>query len=142
MSMSYWGITGFGLCMDDIYPALKQDAVKEKIKEMFKAIDTEGIDDVENILDDDWFYGDPFSNFAEFLIDAYDSKKILTWDDDGNNRSFLLYEPPYPWRLKEEDPKSSDELIEYMVDILQNVVDLPRDEIAKKLDYISTWGCG
>ena len=105
MSMTYWGINGFGLCMDEIYSTLKQDVIKEKINESFKPDKTEGIDEVVDILDDDWFNGDPYSNFAEFLTENYDYKKILTWEDDGNGRAFLLYTPPYPWQLKEEDPK-------------------------------------
>jgi len=142
MSMTYWGINGFGLCLDSVYGALNQKVVKEKIKELFKPDQTEGIDDVADILDADWFYGDPYSNFAEFLVEGYDEKKILSWEDDGNGRAFLLYQPPYPWQLKPEDPKTCDELISYMVKVLQNVFDLSHNEIASKLDFISDWGCG
>ena len=137
MSMSYWGINGFGVCIDDIYKYIDNAKVNRKVREANPEITFE-----EDVFDDDTFYGDPYTNIAEFICETFDTRKILTWDDDGNGRAFLLYEPPYPWKATQNEPKTLAELGDYMVSVLRNVCDAGYDELADTLDYISKWGCG
>ena len=142
MSVSYWGIVGYGICIDKIIPHLNNEKIKSKIKELFAPKDTESIDDAEDVFDEDWFYGDPYSNFAEFLCE-FDDKHILTWDDDGNGRAFFLYTPCYPWKFKPEELNLTvDDINMYMTDIIKLVCDLPDEDISNMIDYINDWGCG
>ena len=44
MSVSYWGIIGYGLCIDDIYKFINHEKVKHYVKKMVPEIE---IDDEE-----------------------------------------------------------------------------------------------
>jgi len=136
MSMDYWGITGYGVCLDDIEKYLDREKVNKIIRQMFP--DEEFTEDV---FDGFMFCGDPYTNFAEFLCE-FDDRKILTYDDDGQGVAYFLYVPPYPWKAKENEPKTRKELEDYMISILRRVYDTDDCDLRNSLDYISTWGAG
>ena len=136
MSMTYWGITGFGVCLTDIDKYLN----KEKVNK-FVRLGNPSMTFEDDVFDDYTFYGDPYNNLAEFLCE-FDDKNILTYDDNGENDAYLLYVPPYPWRATKNEPKSQIELEDYILSILRKVYDADDYELRKSLDYINTWGCG
>lgn len=135
MSMTYWGIVGYGICLNDIDKYLNVKKINEKVRAANPKNTFE-----EDVFDDNTFYGDPYSNLAEFICETFDEKGILTWDDDGQDRCFLLYTPIYPWRMTEKQPKSLKELNDYLISVLQTVYDATYDQLDTELDYISTWG--
>ena len=136
MSVSYWGIVGYGVCINDIDKYLDKYKINNLVRKFNPNIEFE-----EDVFEDDTFCGDPYNNLAEFLCDL-DYRNILTWEDDGNGRAFLLYEPVYPWLIKAENqPKSVDEVKDLIIGILLNVCNASRNELVKEIDYISTWGC-
>ena len=136
MSMDYWGITGFGVCLDDIDKYLNSEKVNKLIRRMFPKETFE-----EDVFEDDTFYGDPYTNFAEFLCE-FDNRKILSYDDDGQGVAYFLYVPPYPWKAKENEPKSQEELEDYMLSILRKVYDADDYVLRNSLEYINAWGAG
>lgn len=135
MSVSYWGIIGYGLCIDDIYKFINHEKVKHYIKKMVPEIE------IDEDVFDDVFCGDPYSNFGEFLCEL-DKDSIFTWDDDGGGRAFFLYAPPYPWQMKDNEPVSVLDCENRMIDILKMVCDAPEDELRNCIDYINETGCG
>ena len=134
MSVEYWGIKGYGVCIDDISSYINEKKVKNFVKKFLSE---------ENIEDDDFedymFCGRPYDNFAHFLCE-FDDKNILTYEDDGQGVCYLLYAPPYPWQAKKNEPKTVNELGSYIVQILKKVCDADDKELSVHIDYINTWG--
>lgn len=138
MSMCYWGIVGYGVCIDDIYKYIDHGKVNKIIRTLFKEDDFYTDDDV---FDDDTFYGNPYCNFAEFLCEL-DEDKIFNFDDDGQGKAFFLYEPNYPWHtLKNEDPKTIEECEDKMIAVLRKVCDAKDEDLRNCINYISESGC-
>lgn len=136
MSVSYWGIVGFGVCLDDIDKYLD----KEKINILVRKLNPD-IEFNEDVFDDYTFCGEPYTNLAEFLCEL-DYRHILSWADDGNNRAFFLYEPVYPWLSNsDKQPKSINEVKDYIISVLKKVCNTSYEDLSKEIDYISTWGC-
>ena len=136
MSMSYWGIVGYGVCLDDIDTYLDKDKINKLVRKMNPEIEFE-----EDVFDDYTFYGDPYNNLAEFLCE-FDGKHILTWEDDGQGKAFFMYEPIYPWlKYPKPLPRSVDEVKKLIISILMNVCNATEEELGREIGYISTWGC-
>ena len=136
MSMTYWGIIGFGICLDDISEYINEEKVKEYVH---KFLPDEVFDD--DLLQSDVFFGDPYSNMAEFLCE-FDEDNMLSWEDDGQGTAYFLYEPVYPWLKNNRIPKSQQEIENKMIDIINKVYDIPINILMSKFDYFSTYGCG
>ena len=136
MSMDYWGIIGYGVCLDDIYDYLNREKVNTLVRKLLPKETFE-----EDVFDDDTFYGNPYNNLAEFLCDL-DEDKIFSWNDDGQGAPYFLYFPSYPWQRKENEPTDVNEVTDKMVKILHKVYDMPINELRKMIHYISTYGCG
>ena len=137
MSVSYWGIVGYGVCLDDIDKYLDREKINILVRKANPDIEFE-----EDVFDDYTFCGDPYSNLGEFLCEL-DDRNILSWDDDGNGRGFLLYEPIYPWlNNPSNQPKSMNETKDHIISVLKKVCDATYEELSKEIDFISTWGCG
>lgn len=137
MSVSYWGIVGYGVLIDDIMPFIDNELVNVEVRERNKDIEFK-----EDVFDDDTFYGDPYTNFGEFLCEL-DKTNTLTWDDAGNcERTYLLYEPQYPWHLKDNEPESYEDIEERIYNVIKQVGKVTQEEIHKLCYNISDAGCG
>ena len=141
MSRDYWAIEGYGINTEDIMQYVNKDKVIGHLKRLIPNAIFE-----EDIFDDDVFCGDPYSNFAEFLCEL-DETETMSWNDDANGESYFLYEPRYPWHIKENDPKSYEEAEEIILNVLNKVCDIDMDntrsidEIRQHIYDISTYGC-
>lgn len=139
MSMSYWGIVGYGVCINDIEKYINHEKVNKIVRSLFKEEDFYEDDDV---FEDDTFYGNPYYNFGEFLCEL-DDDKIFNFDDDGGDRTFFLYEPRYPWSgRKERQPNTVEECKDKIIKILKKVCDATYEQLENEIDYISESGCG
>jgi len=136
MSVSYWGIVGYGVCIDNLYKYLDH----EKINKIVRKLNLHYTFD-DDVLEDDTFEGAVYDCFAEFLCDL-DDDNIFNWDDDGNGRSFFLYMPSYPWQRKENEPQTLNQVRDRMVKLLKIVCDASSEDLYNTLGYISDWGCG
>jgi len=138
MSMCYWGIVGYGVCIEDIAKYINHEKVNSIIRTLFKEEDFHENDDV---FEDDTFYGNPYTNFAEFLCDL-DDDKIFSYDDDGQGRNFFLYVPRYPWHSKpDKEPETIEECEDKMVAVLQKVCNATDEQLKDCIKYISESGC-
>lgn len=138
MSMCYWGIVGYGVCIDDVDKYIDHGKVNKIVRTLFKENDFYTDDDV---FDDDTFYGNPYYNFAEFLCDL-DEDKIFDFDDDGQGTAFFLYKPKYPWNIQQDkQPKTRKECEDKMIAILRKVCDAKDEDLRSLFDYISESGC-
>ena len=139
MSMSYWGIVGYGVCINDIEKYINHEKVNKIVRSLFKEGDFYEDDDV---FEDDTFYGNPYTNFGEFLCEL-DDDKIFNFDDDGQDKTFFLYEPIYPWSAKKEkQPQTVEECNDKIIKILKKVCDATYEQLEKEIGYISESGCG
>ena len=66
----------------------------------------------------------------------------MTYEDDGQGVAYFLYMPPYPWHAKQTEPKSINELKDYIISILRNVYDATYEQLNKYIEFINTVGCG
>ena len=138
MSMCYWGIVGHGVCIDDIHKYINKEKVNKLVRELNPDID---LKENEDVFEENVFYGDPYMNFAEFLCEL-DEDKIFTYDDDGNGRYFFMYAPSYPWRRKNNEPKTIDECEDKLIAVLHKVCNTTYETLFSKIKDISEWGCG
>ena len=135
MSRCYWGITGYGICLNDIAKYLN----KEKVVGYLKRISPNQTID-EDPFENDTFYGNPYNSFVEFLLE-FDEKNILDYESDGQDAEYLLYTPPYPWTATKNEPKSLNELKDYIYSILRKVYDASADILYDAMYYVDTAGC-
>lgn len=136
MSMDYWAIEGYGVDLDEIEKYINTEKVNELVR---KLLPNETFE--EDVFEDDTFYGDPYTNFAEFLCEL-DEENIFCYEDDGNARAFFLYEPSYPWARNENEPKDKQEAEDKMIKVLKKVYDATWNDLRSYIRYISTYGCG
>lgn len=134
MSVSYWGIVGYGVCLEDIEKYLN----KGKVIKYLKILDPE-FEAKDDPFSDDTFYGSPYDTLGDFLCHI-DNKKIMNYTDNGYDRHYFLYEPPYPWHRKANEPSSVTELKRYITDIINEIYDIPEKALNRYLDYIDTAG--
>lgn len=136
MSVSYWGINGYGICINDIEKYLNYEKVNKLVRSLNPDVEFE-----DDIFEDSTFYGYPYISFADFLCEL-DDKKIMSYDDNGDGSSYFLYVPTYPWRRKRNEPKTEQKLEEYIIKILLKVYDATYDQLSEHIDYIDTYGRG
>ena len=135
MSVDYWGIVGYGICLDDVSKYLNAEKVNDLVRKLMPKETFE-----EDVFDDDTFFGDPYSNLAEFLCE-FDDERIFSWEDDGQGTAYFLYEPSYPWQIKPNSPVVMNDIKDRMIKILKKIYDAPYEELENYIDFISTYGC-
>ena len=135
MSVSYWGIIGYGVKLNDIYKYIDHDKVNSLVRDLINE-DIEG-----DVFDDDTFYGNPYSNFGEFLCE-FDKDNIFMYDDNGNDESYFLFEPHYPWHANKNDPKTEEECADKIMAILRQISNGHNNEIRQCIDYVNEVGWG
>ena len=139
MSYSYWGIVGYGVCIDDITKYIDNEKVNLKVRELSPNETFE-----EDVFEDDTFCGCPYNNFAEFLSEL-DDTNVLTWEDGGNSgKCFLMYSPKYPWQMNGNEPQSYEEIETRIVNALRKVCkqNISAQELKAEINHISDYGCG
>ena len=139
--MDYWGITGYGINIDDIMDFVDKEKVKNIVCSLFKELSPE-----DDIFDDDTFSGNPYNGFAEFLCDI-DDTNLIGCETDGQGTSYFLYIPPYPWLVRGvPQPKNSEEVAQIIIKTLSKVCNFDinnakeYENIRKRIDYIDTYG--
>lgn len=138
MSLDYWSITGYGICMDDIYGCINKEKVNKTVRELNPDFDF-GNDDV---FEDETFYGDPYYNIAHFFCEL-DPDNIFNYGDTGNGTSYLLFEPSYPWSsFRQKEPQTQEEVDEKIINLLMPYFDIPINGLKGYIRYIDATGCG
>ena len=141
MSVSYWMIEGIGIDTDKIRPHLNQfkllDLLAEQLPkeddvlELIQLREDTGKCPEFNI--DDYLYGQLFDNFADLLTHCDDTDTI-TYGDDGDGGCYFYYPPSMPWELREDDPKTIEEVHRRIIIAVQKVTDLSETEIDELID--------
>lgn len=58
----------------------------------------------------------------------------ITYGGDGEGGYYFYYPPSMPWELREDDPKTIDEVHRRIVTAVQKVTDLSEAEIEEMID--------
>lgn len=151
MSLSYWVVEGVGLCTEDIEPYINQKKLvelmlgqldsnnEEVMNELKQMISTEDFSEVDLR---NYLHGYPFENLADILTHCDDSDS-LTFGDDGCSSHYLYYPPSMPWWIREEDPKSLDEVHRRIIAAVQKITDMDAEDILRLIDDdLFVVGCG
>ena len=146
MSIVFWIIEGIGVDTSRIYPYLNNRKVVNLISEKFpnnkeilkwrNRIDINSFD-VEDFLGDNLF-----RNLAD-LLTFCDDTDTLIHGEDGDGGSFFYYPPSMPWDRTKNEPVTIEEVHKRIVDAIQKVADMSREEIEAVIDddlYVT--GCG
>lgn len=141
MSVSYWMIEGVGIDTDKIRPHLNQDKLLDLLAEQLPKEDDvleliqlrEDTGKCPELNIDDYLYGQPFDNFADLLTHCDDTDTI-TYGDDGDGGCYFYYPPSMPWELREDDPKTIEEVHRRIIIAVQKVTDLSETEIDELID--------
>ena len=137
MSWSHWGIVGYGVDLDDITEYIDTEKVNKLVRELSPNETFE-----EDVFEDDTFCGNPYENFGEFLSELDETNTII-WDDGGDsNKHFFLYEPKYPWMIKNNDPVSYGDIEDRIIKVLLKVCNEDKEVLRSKIDHISDYGSG
>lgn len=137
MSVSYWGITGYGIDLDDIRNSIDEEKVYRLVKQL---VPNEIFGD--NVFEDNTFYGCPYESFGEFLSELDDTNTIL-WEDGGENDShYFLYIPKYPWQVSDKDPKNPKEIEDRIVKVLLKICNESEESLRSKIGFVSDFGYG
>lgn len=150
MSLSYWVVEGVGLCAEEIEPYINQKKLAKLFLEQLSNEDEE-VEKFQRMIDtgdfsgfdyDEYMYGNPFENFADVLTHCDDSDS-LTFGDDGEGSHYLYYPPSMPWWLREDEPRSLDEVHDRIIAAVQKITDMKKEEILCLInDDLFVVGCG
>lgn len=141
MSLSYWMIEGVGIDTAEIRSHLNQNKLLGLLVEQLpKDEDVLGLAQVREDTGkcpefdiDDYLYGQPFDNLADLLTHC-DGTDTITYGDDGEGGYYFYYPPSMPWELREEDPKTVEEVHRRIITAVQKVTDLSEAEIEEMID--------
>lgn len=129
MGFIYWMNEGIGVRMSDVYPHLNKHKTFLAVASQLRNEEVE-----ENDFNlDDYMYGEPFQNLAE-LFSLLDDTSVLTFGDNNEGESYLLYPPSYPWCRRENEPSSIDEVHERIIDVIVRLTDLTREQADELID--------
>ncbi len=139
MSMDYWGIVGYGLCLNDIEEYIN----REKFNQVVRDINPNLQFDEDDVFDDDTFCGGIYVNLAHFFTEL-DTNNNFCYEDNGDGECYLLFEPSYPWETnyRKREPKTKEEVKERLINLLTPFYNMPINILKEKIDYINTMGCG
>lgn len=150
MSVSYWMIAGVGIDTDKVEPHLHRDKLLDLLAEQLPD-DEDVVELVQSREDtgkcpefdiDEYLYDQPFENLADLLTHCDDTDTI-TYGDDGYGGYYFYYPPSMPWELREEDPKTIEEVHRRIITAVQKVTDLTAEEIEAMIDdNLYVIGCG
>lgn len=140
MSMTHWMIEGVGVCVSDLRPCINADKFLDFLKE--QRLDTpipEG-KDVESYIDD-WIER---LNVLGNVFCLCDATATLTYCDNGEGDCYLYYPPSMPWERSENEPETLEEVHEILVNTIQRLTDLTKEQIENVLidDNLYVHGCG
>lgn len=145
MSLCYWTVEGVGFNTNEIRPHLnKRKLINFLLKQLPDDEDVlawKNRRDLKEFDIDEWLYGQPFENLADLLTHCDDTDTLCYGNVDGDD--YFYYPPSMPWQLRDNDPKSIDEVHTRIVDAVMVITDLKEEEIEKLIDddlfYV---GCG
>lgn len=151
MSMTYWVISGVGINTDAIWNRLDDKKVvqflAQKLSDEVTATEAEaalaaiarGESCPINIRD--YLYGEPMDNLGEAL-QLCDDTETLIYGDDGAGTAFFYYPPSMPWQRGKFDPTSIDEVHQRIIDAVQKLTDMTREEVEDIIDDdLNVVGC-
>lgn len=145
MSISVWGIVGFGLKVEkDMFDWRK---CAQMIKERYNKCVTEAL---ENVTNEDEFYNfldDADICFDGLLREIVEGQKHIGYIGGANSDEgdYILFFPGYPWDYDEEDMKLTEDIVkEQIYNCLQPYLKdgISKDKILSQIDHVSTYGCG
>lgn len=137
MSACYWMIEGIGLEVGQLYDRIDKRKLINFLVEQLP--DDENLQEWKrkrNLQDfdfDEYLYGDPFHNIADFFT-HFDDTNTLNYGDNGDGEYFLYYPPLMPWEVSDDDPKSVEEVHQRIVKAIIQITDLKSQEIEDLID--------
>lgn len=137
MSMSYWLISGIGVCSEDIDPFIDGEKAAHALLSLFPG-DKELQDFIEEGEFDDfdvyeWLDGFNLDCVAELLA-KLDDTEVLIYGNDGDGSSYLYYPPTMPWERRDNEPDSVEEVHRRLIKVVQSMTNLSDEEIEKMID--------
>lgn len=135
MSSDTWPIVGYGVDIDDIYDYFDRDKIINILKE--KHIEVPDPEHFEETI-----YNE-YDDFAYFIA-SLDETGILEYAYDGDEKSFVLFAPYYPWQKRPDhnELKTREGVEKFIANILIKVCDISVNDIIRYIHYINTTGCG
>ena len=149
MSLSYWMIVGLGLSMKELFPYLQASKIRQRLRKQ-KGTDLNMEDTAlwGKINDTERFkllleYLTGGFQFAD-LIEQSDGRHLLSYANDGEDNTYLYYEPSYPWEREEEDFRTEEEAKRYICNIVMPFVgdQVTRKDILALIGDVYEVGCG
>ncbi len=149
MSLSYWMIVGLGLSMKELFPYLQASKIRQRLREQKgsdlnmedtalwgKINDTERFKLLLEYLTGDFQFAD--------LIAQSDGRHLLSYANDGEDNTYLYYEPSYPWEREEKEFRTEEEAKEYICSIVLPFAgdQVKRKDILALIGEICEVGCG
>lgn len=149
MSLSYWMIVGLGLSMKELFPYLQASKIRQRLREQKgsdlnmedtalwgKINDTERFKLLLEYLTGDFQFAD--------LIAQSDGRHLLSYANDGEDNTYLYYEPSYPWEREEKEFRTEEEAKEYFCSIVLPFAgdQVKRKDILALIGEICEVGCG
>lgn len=141
MSVSYWVISGVGICAEDVTRALNRKKLVLKLLELLHDEDSQEL--LQSIIANDryeefdiegeFLFGNPYDNMAELLVEC-EGTMSFTYSDDGFSRSYFYLPPTMPWINLESDPKTLEETHRRIIMAVQAITDLSAEEIEDLID--------
>ena len=139
----------FGAFHEGALSYLQASKIRQRLREQ-KGIDLnvedaalwEKINDTERFKLLQYLVDDGFQ-FAD-LIAQSDGRHLLSYANDGENNTYLYYEPSYPWEREEEEFRTEEEAKEYISSIVMPFVgdQVTRKDILALIGEICEVGCG
>lgn len=122
MSMCYWMIFGIGFYMKDLMEHLDANKLLPKLEETQCVLSSEDKLLWKRIRNEKRLtllleYCETNFGFADILYKS-DTLALLSYGNDGDDGSYLYYEPSFPWQMKENDCKSEADAREHLCDVV------------------------
>jgi hypothetical protein len=152
MSVCYWNITGYGVCLDDILALLDAEKLRSEMVRQEKCELEPSHPDwqVFKEMDNDSrmeYLGDDFceytSNICGVLAES-DALELLSSATNGDGMYFLLYERRYPWEMRIGECQRQEEALQHICKLLLSFTlpEITADELSKLIYEIDATGCG
>ena len=129
----YWIIEGIGLNADEIRPYINTEKIARFFYGQWQYHDSEleamiSSGDYSGFDMDDYLEGGDIDDLGDVLYYC-DDTDTLSSGDDGRGNAYFYYPPSMPWHLRENDPKSEQEVIERITAAVQKITDMTAEEI-------------